>query len=198
MTNPTQRGILSRNYLDGYPSSSSRLLDSLTDSTILSILTRNLQRTAIQPTEFVRVDSVLQSSADNYFNIYGECINLWLSKLQHYKLQHCKKLSSSLDFRPGWDGEDGRAPTKQDVDNAINFLNYIPPRGIMSARVGIAGDGEVGFDWRESGICLEVGFNDGEISFFAERNGTESGAEMDFKNGIPEELRLLMSTCFSG
>ena len=194
MNDIIQRGIFSGHHLD-YRSSSSHLSDSLADSAVLPVFadTRYPQRTAIQPIDFVIVNSVLPSSDNNYANIYRERVCL-CQRL----LQHCNKLLNSRYLRPGWDGEDGRAPTQKDVDNAINFLDYIPPRGIMSARVVIAGDGEVGFDWRESGICLEVGFNDGDIFFFSERDGTESGAEMDFKNGIPEELKLLMSTCFSG
>ena len=194
MTDVTQR-----HYLGGYQPSSSHLSagsDWLTNSIVLPMIrsyfmsARNPQRTAVQPIGLVIVDSVWQSSTNDHVNIRERI--LW-----HNKLQHCNKLLNSLDLRPDWDGEDGRAPTKQDVDNAINFLDHIPPRGIMSARVAIAGDGEGGGDWRGGGICLEVGFNDGEISFFAERNGTESGAEMDFKDGIPEELKLLMSTYFS-
>ena len=195
MIDITQRGILSRHYLDDYQSSSSHLSGSLTDSAVLPIFAdiRNPQRTAVQQSVFVIAHSVWQSSDNNYANIYRDLINLC-----HSKLQHRNKLLNSLDLSAGWDGEGGRVPTKQDVDNAINFLDYIPPRGIMSVRVVIAGDGEVGFDWRESGTCLEVGFNDGEISFFAQINENEFGADMDFKNSIPEELKFLMSACFSG
>ena len=113
------------------------------------------------------------------------------------KRQDKEKLLQSVNLKDGWDGENGRAPYKQDVDNAIKFMDHIPSHGLASSRVYIAGDGEVGFDWREIGLCLEITFNDNDISFFAEINGVEYGSYMNFNDGFPVELKALMDVCFS-
>ena len=77
MNDIIQRGIFSGHHLD-YRSSSSHLSDSLADSAVLPVFadTRYPQRTAIQPIDFVIVNSVLPSSDNNYANIYRERVCL--------------------------------------------------------------------------------------------------------------------------
>ena len=117
----------------------------------------------------------------------------------HKVLHHIYELLNSLELLDDWDGDDGHAPAEQDVWNAIKFLKHIPPLGIISAGVMIIGDGDVGFDWGKSGRCLEVGFSDGEISFYGKTPGGErlKGTEV-FKNGtIPAKLQSLLDANFS-
>ena len=118
----------------------------------------------------------------------------------HKLLDHIYELLDSLELPNDWDGDDGHAPAKEDVWNAIKFLKHIPLPGIISAEVMIIGDGEVNFDWDKSGICLEVGFSDGEISFYGETpDGKEfTGTEAFIKGTVPAQLQHLINTNFSG
>lgn len=141
------------------------------------------------------MSTVWESGANDGVNILRD--NMELSRI---KSRHCRDLCQSLTLPDGWNGDGGQAPIKQDVDNAVNFLDHIPRRGIMLARVMIAGDGDVGFDWGKNGICLEVGFCDEEISFYGETpDGKEfMGTEPFIKGMIPAQLQYLMSANFSG
>ena len=141
------------------------------------------------------MSTVWESGANDGANILRD--NMELSRI---KSRHCRDLCQSLTLPDGWDGDGGQAPIKQDVDNAVNFLDHIPRRGIMLARVMIAGDGDVGFDWGKSGRCLEVGFSDGEISFYGKTPGGErlKGTEVFKKGVVPAKLQSLLDANFSG
>ena len=117
----------------------------------------------------------------------------------HKLLGHIYELLNSLELPNDWDGDDGYAPAKQDVWNAIKFLKHIPLLGIISAEVMVIGDGDVGFDWDKSGRCLEVGFSDGEISFYGKTpDGKKLKGTEDFKDGaVPAQLQSLLDANFS-
>ena len=127
---------------------------------------------------------------------FSDSANVVLDKLT----RHFDELTNSLKLPNDWDGDDGHAPAKQDVWNALTFLVRIPSLGIISAEVMVIGDGEVNFDWDKSGICLEVGFSDGEISFYGETpDGKEfTGTEAFIKGTVPAQLQHLINTNFSG
>ena len=138
-------------------------------------------------------NTVRQSSTHDDVNLLLEGM-----KLSFIKSRHRRDLWQSLALPDDWDGDDGYAPAKQDVWNAIKFLEHIPSLGIISADVMIIGDGDVGFDWDKSGRCLEVGFRNAKISFYGqtpdekELKGTE-----DFKDGVvPVKLQSLMNANF--
>ena len=114
-----------------------------------------------------------------------------------YGCRHIYKLLKSLKLKEGWDGEGGRAPYKRDVKNAIVFMKYLPYEGIRKARVAIAGDGAVGFDWRYDNIVFEAEFNDGDIAYFAKmKDGSERGGEYKFEGQATNDLLELIEMHF--
>jgi len=72
----------------------------------------------------------------------------------------------SLDAN--WDGEDGRAPSSMAVAEALEFLNLLPTSTPIPESY-VAGDGEVGFVWRDkNGSFVDVSFlGDGFIYYYA-------------------------------
>ncbi|MBX7496313.1 hypothetical protein K3172_10650 [Qipengyuania sp. 6B39] len=70
-------------------------------------------------------------------------------------------------LEPGWDGgEKDVAPSRQAIDEAIQFVENIPPF-IDLPEAMVSNDGEVGLFWHSQGFYLDVGFRGcGECSFF--------------------------------
>ena len=101
-------------------------------------------------------------------------------------------LIKSLSLQDDWDGDEGHAPDKIDVDNAINFLDNMPEFFTEICEVIIIGDGEINFDWEKSGINLEIGFSDNEISYFGKsKDEIKFKGTHDFKNDtIPKKLQI--------
>ena len=92
-------------------------------------------------------------------------------------------------FAPGWDGEDGVAPSKSDIDNALDFISKIS-LDFMKPKAMIAGDGDVGFTWRKNDDYIEVGFPNGEISYCATVNGERFYGDASYNGQAPPELLL--------
>ena len=98
-----------------------------------------------------------------------------------------------------WDGDDGHAPTRQDIKNAIKFMDFIPAKGIVSAELMVAGDGDVGFKWETKDTYIEVGFCHGDISFYGKTAiGEKAKGDERFNEIIPKKLAKLMNIVFSG
>lgn len=98
-----------------------------------------------------------------------------------------------------WDGDDGHVPNEKDIQNAISFIRHIPDLGIDTASTIVAGDGEVGFEWKKPEHYLEISFSEGDISFFGDmpNNGERLLGEAVYdENAIPEKLRQLISAIF--
>ena len=98
-------------------------------------------------------------------------------------------IRSFADLPPGWDGEDGVAPSKSDIDNALDFISKIS-LDFMKPKAMIAGDGDVGFTWRKNDDYIEVGFPNGEISYCATVNGERFYGDASYNGQAPPELLL--------
>ena len=110
-----------------------------------------------------------------------------------------ENLTRYADLPIDWDGDGGHAPDRKDIENAIRFIPHIPDHALLSAELMVAGDGDVGFRWRTANSFLEIGFSDGDISFYGEILSGETGkGEEVFANTVPENLRTLMQSVFSG
>ena len=104
-----------------------------------------------------------------------------------------RKIMSYAGLEPGWDCEDGRAPSTEDIENAVAFLRSL--RGGVVPRPMVAGDGDVGFIWKTDSSYLEVGFCDnGQISFYGRTaDGRKARGDNDFAGGgVSGELRKLL------
>ena len=108
------------------------------------------------------------------------------------------KLRDYANLADDWDGDNGHAPARKDIENAVRFISHIPESALFSAQLMVAGDGDVGFRWRQNDRFLEVGFSDGEISFYGETPSDESdkGDEI-FADSVPANLRNLMRSVFA-
>ena len=108
-----------------------------------------------------------------------------------------RELEGYADLPLDWDDDDGHAPDKADIDNAIKFMDSIPSEGIFSAELMVAGDGDVGFEWKTSDLRLEVGFRRGNISFFGEvPKGEEMNGDALFQGAVPGDLVKFMNLVF--
>jgi hypothetical protein len=58
----------------------------------------------------------------------------------------CEKINSFADLSPGWDGEDGVAPTAPVLGAACRLLRELPREADLPS-VAPAPDGEIGLTW---------------------------------------------------
>lgn len=67
----------------------------------------------------------------------------------------------------GWDGtEDDIAPSRVAIDEAINFVENLPPFVDLPEPM-VSSDGQVGLFWHDANIYLDIGFRgQGECIFF--------------------------------
>ena len=106
-----------------------------------------------------------------------------------------QEIESYANLEPDWDCNNGRAPAREDIDNAVSFLRLL--RGGDIPRPMVAGDGDVGFIWETESSYLEVGFCDkGQISFYGKApDGEEAGGDNDFaKEGVSNDLWKLLES----
>lgn len=91
----------------------------------------------------------------------------------------------------------GRAPDLKDIYNARHFVRLIPIAGISTVRTMTDGGGDVGFEWGRE-LDLEIGFMDGNISFYGyTREGERIGDTQSYDSTVPAELDRLLSAIFS-
>ena len=108
-----------------------------------------------------------------------------------------RKLEGCVNLSVNWDGNGGHAPAKADIGNAIQFMDSIPAEYIFSAGLMVAGDGDVGFEWDMKDRCLEIGFCDGNISFYGKMPPErEVKGDFRFVGGAPENLAEFMEIFF--
>lgn len=111
-----------------------------------------------------------------------------------------QELLQYQELSANWDGDNGHAPSLSDIENALAFMDHIPDEGIISAESMVAGDGDVGFYWRGDNFYLEIGFQDGNISFYGKTSeGEKIGGDERFDGvSVPEKLDYWMKFIFSG
>lgn len=93
-----------------------------------------------------------------------------VTRLQGYRadLVTVARIRGLIDYRAGWDGADGRAPSKQALADAESFARRLPFSRIHAPHVSLAADGEVNFLWMLPTIRIDLGFyGDGTYSFYA-------------------------------
>jgi hypothetical protein len=75
---------------------------------------------------------------------------------------------------PNWDGIGGIAPSPDAIADSLTFVNQLSKSIELPDNVYAPGDGEVLFQWRRSGIFIEIGFfGDKTISWYARVSDTE-------------------------
>ena len=111
-----------------------------------------------------------------------------------------KKIAQFGELAPNWDDDNGQPPATQDLKNASDFLDYIPVPGLATVELMVAGDGDVGYEWKTSLLRLEIGFRRAQISFFGEnrQTGLETNGDYPATVSCPPELIGFMETVFSG
>ena len=106
------------------------------------------------------------------------------------------KILGYLDVPDGFDGYGGHAPAQREVDYAISFIPYIPDAGIDGVKTMVDGGGDVGFEWGRK-LKLEIGFMDGEISFYGDMpDGERLGGDQVYDGTVPDKLKRLLSAIF--
>lgn len=153
------------------------------------------------PNEIFAVGRYLNSTtttrmADENFRRVFEFLSLEPTRRQVIA-QEFRKYGALPD---DWDGENGYAPAPLDIENAVAFMEHIPDKGIASAKLMVAGDGDVGFYWRHDNFYLEIGFQDGNISFYGKMpEGEKIGGDEIFDvASVPKKLDYWMEFIFSG
>jgi hypothetical protein len=89
----------------------------------------------------------------------------------------------------GWDGYDGRAPSRDTIETAKAL--YWLARTPTAPSVQCAGDGEVSLVWRKDDAYLELGVDaNGAISFYGRAPGVSPllGDLDDLPDSLPESL----------
>lgn len=107
-------------------------------------------------------------------------------------------LSSRLNaFRhlpENWDGAGGHAPPGKAVDEGLAFIDLLP-LGTPSPTPFVAGDGEVGFEWKTANGFIEVSFyGDDHIYFYARVGDAEAEGAVPYTGrSIPKDLARALS-----
>ena len=80
------------------------------------------------------------------------------------------RICSYSQLQRDWKETENIAPSQRAIDDALRFLDLIPANAVPP-RVAPAGDGEISFFWKQSGLYLDVGFRgNGEIHYYARRD----------------------------
>lgn len=100
-----------------------------------------------------------------------------------------KRIREIAEYKDGWSGEeDSVAASKKALDEAENFLSFLPLDRIHSPRISLAADGEINFNWKIStGIVTDLGFYGTGVYSFYSRG--PSGEE-HFANKVPVDKGL--------
>jgi hypothetical protein len=78
------------------------------------------------------------------------------------------KIAKYRSLVDGWDGLGSVAPSQKAIDDAMIFIDKIPP-GAKLPEPTVSADGEVGFFWKSQGVYIDVGLKgDGFISYYGE------------------------------
>lgn len=97
---------------------------------------------------------------------------------------------------PDFDGNGGCRPRSKDIFHAKSLVWHIPLAGLNTVRTMTDGGGDVGFEWGRD-IDLEIGFMDGNISFYGYTpKGKRIGGTQPYNNVVPEELLQLLKAIF--
>lgn len=88
----------------------------------------------------------------------------------------------------GWDGDKSHPPSQSAVDDALAFIDLLPPNTKLEAMA--SADGEVGFYCRTADGYVDVGFKgDNSISYFARADGLKAKDVKSFRRrSIPKDL----------
>jgi len=78
---------------------------------------------------------------------------------RYYELRD--ELASFVDLPDNWDGYNGEAPQESTVEAAQQFLSLLPG-DCLAPYAMVAGDGEVGFYWRDDERFINISFFDAE------------------------------------
>lgn len=91
----------------------------------------------------------------------------------------------------GWDGGiDDIAPSRAAIDEAIQFVENLPPF-IALPEPMVSSDGEVGLFWHSGGLYLDIGFRGcGECSYFGKTDQArlKGRSAISSTNPIPSDL----------
>lgn len=114
--------------------------------------------------EFVGSANMLRSA-----HVFAPAVtNYWASGIRVSTAGALREIMSDLTrwrtLQPNWDGEEDTAPEPTAIDNATALLLYVFERSLPFPKHYISGDGEVGFEWKNSGRFGSLAFpTDGNI-----------------------------------
>ena len=101
-----------------------------------------------------------------------------------------EELQNSLTLAPPAGESAWQRPAARDVSNARQALMQLPPPVRAKLKFMVAGDGDVGYFLENGAYTLEIGFNDGTISFYGTApGGLEVKGDFPFVEKIPSKLQ---------
>ncbi len=113
-----------------------------------------------------------------------------------YRLAALKnELRLYTNLPANWDGQGGIAPSRKAANEALAFLDLLPP-DILLPKPMVEGDGELSLYWRREGKYLELGFlGDGHVDYYGEdeASGDEimSKDELDGSHVRPQLIEFI-------
>jgi hypothetical protein len=106
-----------------------------------------------------------------------------------------KILSDRIDdlgkYEDGWDGAEGKAPSKKAVNESKRFAELLTSESIQLPQISLATDGEINFFWHLPGILLDLGFfGDGTYSYYGKCDNGKEFLEDDraYDKILPKEI----------
>ncbi len=105
-------------------------------------------------------------------------------------LKNAHKVLSFLALEPNWDGREGVSPKWRTAIEAIQFIDLTCYMMLPPLDINVAGDGEIGFYYKDDNLFLDIGFiGMGTVSFFIKINGAEYLGDFPWDGfNIPDEL----------
>ena len=111
-----------------------------------------------------------------------------------------REILSYKDLSEGWDGDDGRPPLEQTLDDAVRFIDQIPENSdqfrVPLPIPSLGGDGELVLYWRFKRSYAEASFlGDGVFSFYSaiNRKKVYCPGDQDIPESVNGEMRKIAS-----
>jgi hypothetical protein len=144
----------------------------------LALITTSLHLSDIQPAQLI--DRFTAKSLVEPF-AKDQLINT-----QRQDIKMITRVRELASYKMGWDGFDGRPPSKEAVDEAEKFIISLSKYNISEPSISLASDGEINFYWKNNDFLLDLGFfGEGVYSYYAKKSSGEEYIQDDIKIDAP-------------
>lgn len=110
-----------------------------------------------------------------------------------------RQIAAYAELQPDWDLSGGLTPSAISIDNALRFIDILPPTHVEASTM-VEGDGSVGFYWKAPNIFIDITFGeDGLICYYGGHKVNNQlieakGMARFDGDAVPSDLAYLIGT----